>query len=87
MARDMAGTGVEAATPPGLSYVSDHDPGIRRRKAGVGFNYFDPEGAPVTDEPTLDRIRALAIPPAPPPGTAACAGAAAARETRDHARR
>jgi DNA topoisomerase-1 len=48
----------------GLTYVSDLDPGIRRRKAGHGFNYLDPDGKPVTGEPTLDRIRKLAIPPA-----------------------
>jgi DNA topoisomerase-1 len=48
----------------GLTYVSDLDPGIRRRKAGHGFNYQDAEGHPVHDEATLDRIRKLAIPPA-----------------------
>jgi DNA topoisomerase-1 len=48
----------------GLTYVSDLDPGIRRRKAGHGFNYRDADGKPVTDEPTLDRIRHLVIPPA-----------------------
>ena len=49
-----------ADLPPGLSYVSDHDPGIRRRTArGAGFNYFSPDGSPVTDERTLDRIRGL----------------------------
>ncbi|HEY3950334.1 DNA topoisomerase IB [Phenylobacterium sp.] len=47
-----------------LSYVSDLDPGIRRRKAGRGFNYVDAEGTAVTDQATLDRIRALTIPPA-----------------------
>ncbi|HEY0647791.1 MAG TPA: DNA topoisomerase IB, partial [Phenylobacterium sp.] len=51
--------------PEGLSYVSDTDPGIRRRKArGHGFNYLDPKGRPVTDERTLERIRSLVIPPA-----------------------
>jgi len=51
--------------PKGLSYVSDQDPGIRRKPArGHGFNYVDAEGRPVKDEATLDRIRALAIPPA-----------------------
>ncbi|HET6969975.1 MAG TPA: DNA topoisomerase IB [Phenylobacterium sp.] len=45
--------------------MSDQDPGIRRRPArGHGFNYLHPDGSPVTDERTLDRIRALAIPPA-----------------------
>jgi DNA topoisomerase-1 len=52
---------VEAA---GLIYVSDQDPGIRRRKAGTGFNYIRPDRSPVRDEATLDRIRKLAIPPA-----------------------
>ena len=47
-----------------LTYASDHEPGIRRRRAGAGFSYLDAEGAAVTDEATLDRIRKLAIPPA-----------------------
>jgi DNA topoisomerase-1 len=52
-------------TPEGLIYVSDEDPGIRRKAArGHGFDYVRPDGSPVTDEKTLDRIRALAIPPA-----------------------
>lgn len=49
---------------PDLVHVSDQDPGIRRRKARSGFNYLHPDGAPVRDEATLDRIRQLAIPPA-----------------------
>jgi DNA topoisomerase-1 len=49
--------------PEGLVYVSDQDPGIRR-KAARGSGYVDAAGKPVTDEKTLDRIRALAIPPA-----------------------
>src|SRR3954468_9999865 len=39
-------------------------PGIHRVKRGRGFSYTDPSGAPVRDDETLDRIRALAIPPA-----------------------
>ena len=39
-------------------------PGIRRRKAGKGFTYIDACGEPVSDVATLERIRALAIPPA-----------------------
>lgn len=51
--------------PQGLSYASDADPGIRRKAArGRGFNYVDADGKPITDERTLDRIRALVIPPA-----------------------
>ena len=47
-----------------LTYVSDLDPGIRRRKAGQGFNYLGVDGKLIADEPALDRIRKLAIPPA-----------------------
>jgi DNA topoisomerase-1 len=54
----------EQAEAAGLIYVSDHDPGLRRQKARSGFNYVGPDGRPVADERTLDRIRALAIPPA-----------------------
>jgi DNA topoisomerase-1 len=39
-------------------------PGIRRRRAGRGFTYVDAAGRRVTDPEVLDRIRALAIPPA-----------------------
>jgi DNA topoisomerase I len=39
-------------------------PGISRRRRGSGFGYLDPEGGRVGDEDTLERIRALAIPPA-----------------------
>ncbi len=39
-------------------------PGISRRRRGAGFSYLDPEGGRIGDEDTLERIRALAIPPA-----------------------
>jgi DNA topoisomerase-1 len=66
MAKDIADHSVPAAELKAahLTYVSDLDPGIRRRKAGHGFNYLDAQGKPVSGEPTLDRIRKLAIPPA-----------------------
>lgn len=54
----------DAAETVGLLYVSDEDPGIRRKKAGTGFSYAGPSGAKVKDKATLDRIKALAIPPA-----------------------
>src|SRR5215203_5324903 len=54
----------DAAESAGLLYVSDEEPGIRRRKAGKGFGYRGPTGEPVKDKATLERIRALAIPPA-----------------------
>jgi len=54
----------DAAESAGLRYVSDETPGIKRRKSGSGFTYLGPDGRPVTDEATLERIRKLAIPPA-----------------------
>jgi len=54
----------DAAETAGLLYVSDEEPGIRRRKAGKGFSYKGPDGRKVTDKATLERIRSLAIPPA-----------------------
>jgi DNA topoisomerase-1 len=54
----------EDADAAGLVYVSDQDPGIGRRRSGLGFSYIHPDGAPVKDTGTLERIRALAIPPA-----------------------
>jgi DNA topoisomerase-1 len=44
--------------------VTDAAPGIRRVRAGRGFSYRDTSGSTVTDAATLDRIRALAVPPA-----------------------
>jgi DNA topoisomerase-1 len=54
----------DAAESAGLTYVSDEEPGIRRKKAGKGFTYVRPGGGKVEDEATLKRIRKLAIPPA-----------------------
>ncbi len=54
----------EAAESVGLVYASDETPGITRRKAGSGFAYRGRDGARITDETILDRIRKLAIPPA-----------------------
>lgn len=48
----------------GLTYVSDTEPGYRRRRAGKGFCYFTPRGRYVRDKETLSRIRGLVIPPA-----------------------
>lgn len=52
------------ARAAGLVYVTDAAPGFARRRAGKGFGYRDPQGQAVRDVPTLERIRALAIPPA-----------------------
>ena len=57
----------DAAETAGLRYVSDEEPGIRRKKSGKGFTYTKPDGAKVADEATLERIKSLAIPPAVTP--------------------
>ncbi|HZY23387.1 MAG TPA: DNA topoisomerase IB, partial [Beijerinckiaceae bacterium] len=54
----------DAAESAGLTYVSDEEPGIHRKKAGTGFTYVRPGGGKVEDEATLNRIRKLAVPPA-----------------------
>ncbi|TMC54002.1 MAG: DNA topoisomerase IB [Chloroflexi bacterium] len=54
----------EAAHEAGLIYTNDDEPGMRRIRRGKGFEYFEPDGSRVTDKATLDRIRALVIPPA-----------------------
>jgi DNA topoisomerase I len=44
--------------------IDCNGPGMRRRRAGKGFTYLDEDGERITDEEVVDRIRALAIPPA-----------------------
>ncbi len=55
---------VESAKAAGLRYVNDDDPGIRRQRAGKGFTYIAPDGQAIRDPKVLQRIKALAIPPA-----------------------
>jgi DNA topoisomerase-1 len=57
------------AVPPeirvaGLTYTSEIEPGLRRRRAGERFRYVGLNGRPLADRRALDRVRALAIPPA-----------------------
>lgn len=59
-----SGGAQEAAEEAGLRYVSDDAPGIRRIRRGRRFSYVLPDGQPVRDPATLERIRKLAIPPA-----------------------
>lgn len=54
----------QAVAQAGLIYVSDGVPGITRVRSGDAFEYRFPNGQPVSDEATLERIRSLAIPPA-----------------------
>jgi DNA topoisomerase-1 len=55
---------MSSKAPAGLTYVTDDTPGISRRRAGKGFAYRSSAGRAVRDKNTLERIRALAIPPA-----------------------
>ncbi|WP_160107025.1 DNA topoisomerase IB [Pseudomonas izuensis] len=52
------------ALPPDLHYVDDTRPGITRRKLRGKFGYFDPTGQRITDPAEIQRINALAVPPA-----------------------
>jgi DNA topoisomerase I len=54
----------QAAAVQGLVRSDPHEPGLRRVRATQGFAYRDPSGAEITPGDTLDRIRALRIPPA-----------------------
>ena len=56
--------GRDAAEAAGLVYVTSDEAGLSRRRAGRGFHYVDTSGGKVRDPSTLQRIRALAIPPA-----------------------
>jgi DNA topoisomerase I len=53
-----------AAETAGLHYCDGSTPGITRRRAGTGFSYVGADGRPVKSRAVLERVRALAIPPA-----------------------
>ncbi|EPA97339.1 DNA topoisomerase IB [Pseudomonas sp. G5(2012)] len=52
------------ALPRDLHYVDDTQPGITRRKLRGKFCYFDPTGQRIVDPEEIQRINALAVPPA-----------------------
>ncbi len=67
MATELASALAESrddAEAAGLRYVSDQRPGITRSRRGDAFVYYRADGAPLTDERRLSRIKALVIPPA-----------------------
>lgn len=49
---------------PGLRRSDPEEPGIRRRRCGRGFRYFNPDGSPLRDPAEIARVKALVIPPA-----------------------
>ena len=54
----------ESAEQAGLVYVSDHIPGITRKRSGKGYSYCLPGGELIRDKQERRRCNALAIPPA-----------------------
>ncbi len=52
------------AKQEGLHYITDSRPGFTRVKKGSDFIYLDKGGKTVQDEKTLERIKAIGIPPA-----------------------
>ena len=53
-----------SAEEAGLRYLTDAQPGVRRRRAGKGFTYIGPDGERISDPDRLAWFRRLAIPPA-----------------------
>lgn len=64
MAHGSVEVTARADVPAGLTFSNDERPGLRRTPSGDGFRYHDANGKRVRDAKALDRIRALAIPPA-----------------------
>ena len=64
MPEETAPAPAESAKEAGLRYVSDADPGIRRKRRGKGFTYVGVKGETIHDAKVLARIKSLAIPPA-----------------------
>src|SRR5207253_524521 len=47
-----------------LRHSSDSEPGITRKRIGRYWGYFDAEGNRITDRAEIDRLNAIALPPA-----------------------
>jgi len=55
---------VASAHVAGLHYVTEEQTGIRRKRAGRGFQYLDVQGQRIRNPAELRRLKSLAIPPA-----------------------
>ena len=53
-----------ATRPPKLVHVDDGQPGITRKRSGRGWAYFDADGKRITKREEIDRLNAIALPPA-----------------------
>jgi DNA topoisomerase-1 len=47
-----------------LVFVDVNEPGLTRRRVGRGWAYFDPDGQRITERSEIDRLNAIALPPA-----------------------
>src|SRR6185503_18118923 len=63
-ARFSVETHVSTARRAGLTYVTDSDVGITRKRVGNGFAYYQPDGTLIRDRAVRKRLAQLAIPPA-----------------------
>ena len=49
---------------PRLIHVDDSLPGISRARSGIGWRYRDAKGKIIRDRAEIDRLNAIALPPA-----------------------
>ena len=54
----------DATLPRDLHYVDDTQPGIRRKTLRGKLQYFDAKGVRIKDATEIQRLNALAVPPA-----------------------
>ena len=47
-----------------LRHSSDSEPGITRKRIKSAWGYFDPDGKRITDRDEIERLNAIALPPA-----------------------
>ena len=64
MGIEVRETQVAAAEAAGLTYVTDANAGITRKRAGTGWAYYAPDGTLIGERGERRRIGRLAIPPA-----------------------
>jgi DNA topoisomerase-1 len=64
MRAEVRDTLVAAAEAAGLTYVTDAEPGITRKRAGTGFAYYASDGTRIQARGDRKRLASLAIPPA-----------------------
>lgn len=60
----MTTDSIACAKAARLHYTRDTEPGIRRKRKGKAFTYYDPQGRWIKSPDVLRRIQGLAIPPA-----------------------